>query len=60
MAAVELQAQTEGEVESKVDSLGKRQRQDCYLNEIIKYLETGDLPAEERRASGKFTVYTEW
>jgi hypothetical protein len=30
------------------DSLGERQCEDPYLKEIIFYLETGELPTEER------------
>ena len=32
------------------DSLGKQQRKDPYLKQIISYLQTGELPREERQA----------
>lgn len=63
VAAVQIpNTQAGGGEECESDSLSKRQREDPYLKEIITYLETGDLPTEEKRArelvlgSSQFTL----
>lgn len=61
-AVVALQTQAEGGEGWESDSLTIRQREDPYLNEIMVYLEAGELPTDEKRArelvleSSQFTL----
>ena len=50
IAALEAPQTRTEDGEGQGDSLRKRQREDPYLREIMSYLETGDLPTEEKRA----------
>ena len=50
VAAMEAQRHDESGEECGEDILADRQRADPHLRDIILYLETGDLPSENRRA----------
>ena len=62
IAALEAPQTRTEDGEGQGDSLRKRQREDSYLREIMSYLETGNLPTEEKRAhrlvlgSSQFTM----
>ena len=50
VAAMEAQRHDESGEECGEDMLADRQRADPHLRDTILYLETGDLPSENRRA----------